>query len=1207
VGILPSDLPLEYANRPLTITDTSPDAVAISTGSNQLVMTAQEFDALSDEEIDAMVELPHVIARCSPNTKVKMIKAMHRRKRIVAMTGDGVNDSPSLKIANVGISMGLQGSDVAKQASHIVLTDDNFATIVKAVAEGRRIFNNIQKFICHMIAANVAEVIPLLIGLAFMDASGYSVFPLSPVQILVNNMLTSTPPAMSLGVEPMSPETMKRAPRPVKYGIFSPEVIMDIFAYGSAMGIICLLNFVLVVWGFGDGNLGMECNERYSDSCDTVFRARGAIFTTMTYMLLLHAYNCKDVRKPIWWGWWQKGERGFSERFLSNKYLLYSVTGGNLIVFPILYIPTFNTEIFKHKPITWEWAIVGVSILVFFVFSELYKLAKRRFMKPIFSDPAIPLSRMTTTISVEDHLGKTKTLYLSGQNKYTNESSPEEEKEAMWSKEESSPVLSADGGEVDSVHSIQQIPTNNHYQRVARSSIDLGKTGPYLTTLTERAIAKVQRFIKAEETPLPLAILLVQNTDKSDDWPREDTPLEPHFLLQLVAAQAVVRLTITTRLFVATSDPGLPVSDTMKRPLVLPLKLVQMFRTLWLNIPATVTPTSNQTDFSGSSDHTDVTSYVGQTALTELCVDVCLYCLFDSSIRDMFVRDDQVWKRIVKSLDTPLAFLDHTSRFTGATLSPLLTHTWSLIRTITVFVEALTRYPKATNEDAKQAEKLRKYAQRTQSKDGSSSESSGWIDEASQQLTEAEVTQRLTDLQTQYPFVLKWWADISKRIMDCWSQRADLTQQCLGFPCQSHRESKSEGQTKLAIPFALVGGVLETITKVYVNLGTAPKLRPPLVQHGAVTHLLRTVAIGQAMIQRNNPKTGRGSTDSSPSVEQTDILKLGFSLKSYATHALAKLAISVNPNVAFSYGQARSLASVLVSLLKPATHVLDHRQQSTLMQFEVLLALTNLASMDISPESTGEITPVSTASDQPDVYDVDIRTYIAIVCGALTHIETLQLDSHPMVVRAATETLCNLMCSGAVFDQYVESCRCFLAERTNTESESQTKATGNPPPLAPYQRCKLHILVALTGSEDLATQSAASGALAILTSEPIPAEALAYHPRGPVALVELLGVECDPSNGPIPVDSTRAVGQGRYIEVQAMSADLDPGLMHRALECWKNILTALPAHTDVVQQWLTKWQLGALIKEVVQWTLVHKQAMVAQVGLEVLKLITAAE
>ncbi|KAJ1655447.1 hypothetical protein IWQ61_004814 [Dispira simplex] len=476
VGILPSDLPLEYANRPLTITDASPGAVAISTGSNQLVVTAQEFDALPDEEIDNMVELPHVIARCSPNTKVKMIKAMHRRKRIVAMTGDGVNDSPSLKIANVGIAMGLQGSDVAKQASHIVLTDDNFATIVKAVAEGRRIFNNIQKFICHMIAANVAEVIPLLIGLAFMDASGYSVFPLSPVQILVNNMLTSTPPAMSLGVEPSSPETMKRAPRPVKYGIFSPEVIMDIFAYGSSMGVICLLNFILVVWGFGDGNLGVDCNEAYSDSCDTVFRARGTIFTTMTYMLLLHAYNCKDVRQPMWWGWWKKGERGFSERFLSNKYLLYSVTGGNLIVFPILYIPTFNTQIFKHKPITWEWGIVGGSIFVFFICSELYKLAKRRFMKPIFRDPAIPLSRMTTTISVEDHSGETKILHLSGQNKHTDKSSPRNEKEKQWSSEESNQTLPTDGIDGASIHTIPQTPTNNQYQPVARSSVDLGKS-----------------------------------------------------------------------------------------------------------------------------------------------------------------------------------------------------------------------------------------------------------------------------------------------------------------------------------------------------------------------------------------------------------------------------------------------------------------------------------------------------------------------------------------------------------------------------------------------------------------------------------------------------------------------------------------------------------------------------------------------------------
>ncbi|CAB4494542.1 unnamed protein product [Rhizophagus irregularis] len=189
---------------------------------SQLVMTAAQFDALSDAEVDNLSELPKVIARCSPDTKVKMIDALHRRNKYVAMTGDGVNDSPSLKKADVGIAMGLGGSDVAKQASDIVLSDDNFATIVNAIAEGRRIFSNIQKFILHLLSGNAGEIVTLIIGLSFIDSDGISVNPMSPLQILFLNMVTSSPPAMGLGVERASGDIMRYPPRS-KGGLFTWE------------------------------------------------------------------------------------------------------------------------------------------------------------------------------------------------------------------------------------------------------------------------------------------------------------------------------------------------------------------------------------------------------------------------------------------------------------------------------------------------------------------------------------------------------------------------------------------------------------------------------------------------------------------------------------------------------------------------------------------------------------------------------------------------------------------------------------------------------------------------------------------------------------------------------------------------------------------------------------------------------------------------
>ena len=194
---------------------------------DSLVKTAAEFDGMTDAEIDAMPTLPLVIARCAPDTKTRMIAALHRRKAFAAMTGDGVNDAPSLQAADVGIAMGMAGSDVAKGASDIVLTDDNFASIVNAIREGRRMFANIQKFILHLLSSNVGEVILLILGLSFQDRQDVSVFPLSPLQILWINMLTSSFPAFGLGREQAASDIMHRRPHDNRRGVFTPQVLAD--------------------------------------------------------------------------------------------------------------------------------------------------------------------------------------------------------------------------------------------------------------------------------------------------------------------------------------------------------------------------------------------------------------------------------------------------------------------------------------------------------------------------------------------------------------------------------------------------------------------------------------------------------------------------------------------------------------------------------------------------------------------------------------------------------------------------------------------------------------------------------------------------------------------------------------------------------------------------------------------------------------------
>jgi P-type Na+/K+ transporter len=203
VGILPADLSHLAKDR-----------------ADAMIMTARQFDDLSDDQIDALPVLPLVVARCAPQTKVRMIEALHRRKAFAAMTGDGVNDSPSLKRADVGIAMGQAGSDVAKDASDIVLTDDNFASILNAVEEGRRMFDNIQKFILHLLGQNIAQACTLLIGLVYKDSRGVSVFPLAPIEILWIIMVTSSVPDMGLGFEAASPDILKRPPVSLKSGIF---------------------------------------------------------------------------------------------------------------------------------------------------------------------------------------------------------------------------------------------------------------------------------------------------------------------------------------------------------------------------------------------------------------------------------------------------------------------------------------------------------------------------------------------------------------------------------------------------------------------------------------------------------------------------------------------------------------------------------------------------------------------------------------------------------------------------------------------------------------------------------------------------------------------------------------------------------------------------------------------------------------------------
>ncbi|KAF4337669.1 Ca2+-transporting ATPase [Fusarium beomiforme] len=362
VGIIPKNLGI------------LPEHVAKS-----IVQKATDFDRMTDEEIDALEELPLVIARCAPDTKTRMIDALRRRGAFMAMTGDGVNDAPSLSRADVGIAMG-SGSDVAKSASKIVLTDDKFNSIVSAIREGRRMFDNIQKFVLHLLTSNVGEVILLVCGLAFVDDSGFSVFPVSPLQIIWINMATSSFPAFGLGREQAAQDIMRKPPQDKKRGVFTNQIIIDMIVYGIIMGACTMCTFVIIIYGANGGNLGFECNQRYSDACIPVFKARAATFAELTWLILISAWEFKSLRRSVF-----RLNPDDDSKFpvfkdiYSNRFLFWSVIVGGLSVFPVVYIPVINHKFFKHTGITWEWALAVGFTVVFVAGIELWKMTKRHF------------------------------------------------------------------------------------------------------------------------------------------------------------------------------------------------------------------------------------------------------------------------------------------------------------------------------------------------------------------------------------------------------------------------------------------------------------------------------------------------------------------------------------------------------------------------------------------------------------------------------------------------------------------------------------------------------------------------------------------------------------------------------------------------------------------------------------------------------------
>ncbi len=309
-------------------------------GQDERVVTGAQLDEFSDEYLEKHVADFDVYARVSPEHKVRIVKAWQAQGKIVAMTGDGVNDAPSLKQADIGIGMGITGTEVSKGASDMVLADDNFATIVEAVKQGRKVFSNIQKAILYLMSCNVGEVLTVFM----MTMLGWDI--LAPVQLLWINLVTDTLPAIALGLEPVEKGIMKRTPRGKKSNFFSGGVASSIVYQGILEGAIVLTTYQL---GLNFGPHMGNANLQHADALTMAFLTLGLI-------QLFHAFNSKYIHQSI-----------FSKRTFANKWFNWAILI-SAVVMAAVELP-FMTKFFDVTELnSTQWLIVlGAGICMILI------------------------------------------------------------------------------------------------------------------------------------------------------------------------------------------------------------------------------------------------------------------------------------------------------------------------------------------------------------------------------------------------------------------------------------------------------------------------------------------------------------------------------------------------------------------------------------------------------------------------------------------------------------------------------------------------------------------------------------------------------------------------------------------------------------------------------------------------------------------------
>lgn len=346
--------------RPLMITGDHKDtarAIAIRLGIIQPddesgVITGRDLDAMSDEELKQNVAKYSVYARVAPEHKVRIVKAWQAHGKIVAMTGDGVNDAPALKTADIGVGMGITGTEVSKNASDIVLADDNFATIILAVREGRKVFANIQKAIQYLLSANLGEVLTLFM----MTMLNWSIF--APVQILWINLVTDTFPAIALGVEKGEKDIMKKKPRGSKSNFLSNGVGSSIIYQGILEGVLTLgVYWIAINYPFHETSAQIHAD------------ALTMSYATLGVIQLSHAFNSKSIHGTI-----------FSKETFNNKYFNIAVLASAVLLAMTIFVPAFNSTFHVTTLALEQWGIVLGAGALMIIIVEVVKFFQRKFI-----------------------------------------------------------------------------------------------------------------------------------------------------------------------------------------------------------------------------------------------------------------------------------------------------------------------------------------------------------------------------------------------------------------------------------------------------------------------------------------------------------------------------------------------------------------------------------------------------------------------------------------------------------------------------------------------------------------------------------------------------------------------------------------------------------------------------------------------------------